>query len=77
MNYKQLSQLAYDTVLKTMLEGTKTHPDDDYMHRPFLEDYNHTKEHIRKYSLNVDTVELEHAMTRIVIMLAKLRDENG
>ncbi len=31
--YRRLAQIAYDTVLQTMIEGEKTHPDNEWKDR--------------------------------------------
>jgi hypothetical protein len=76
MTYKQLAQLAHDVTLKTMLSGVKKYPDNDYMYRPIKEHRDHAHAHMRMFDTTFDRKELEHALTRIAIMLAKLRDEN-
>jgi len=74
MNYAELADIAKYAVLKVMNEGEATYPRNDFMDRPFADHAEHALQHI--YNLT-DTgldrkVELEHALTRLTIMLAQL-----
>lgn len=80
MTYDKLSALAADTVRKVMREGELTYPANDFMDRPISEHYDHASDHILSYAEEFCTnprEELEHALTRIVIILAKMKLEEG
>jgi hypothetical protein len=50
--YRELAQIAYDTVLKTMVEGEKTHPDkpvDGWKEKDLIGHLGHADVHLRKY----------------------------
>jgi hypothetical protein len=74
--YKQLGDLAKEIVIKVMEENRPSYPKDDFLFRPLKEHYDHCRDHIRNYGTNYDPEELEHAITRIAIMLAKIRADN-
>lgn len=76
--YEQLGNLAKEIVIKVMEEGRPSYPKDDFLFRPLKEHYDHEREHTRNFATNFDPSELEHALVRNVIMLAKIRaDYNG
>lgn len=70
--YKKLAQLAYDTVLETMQEGEKTHPNNDWQDVSILDHLGHANEHLFNYQHNENisgaTIDLEHALTRLTII---------
>jgi hypothetical protein len=55
-----------------MEEGSKKYPDDTYMQVPIKTHMEHLRKHIRDYDNMQDIEDLEHALTRMVIVLAKL-----
>jgi len=69
--YRKLADIAFYTVMKVMEEGKKTHPEDDFISRRESEHLEHARDHLRNYGTNYDREELEHALTRIAIMLIK------
>ena len=72
MTYEQLADLAAKTIIKVMQEGEAKHPENDYMEREIKEHHRRAFHHIMKSRLSKDKDELEHALTRIAIILAKL-----
>jgi hypothetical protein len=82
-DYDHLGELAKQVVLRTMQEGEATHPANDFMERPMEEHCEHGHEHIWNAYVDMCTCnnktqikdELEHALARVVILLAKLQME--
>ena len=83
MTYDKLADLAAKTIIKVMQEGEVKHPENDYMDRPLTEHAKHAALHAQNawsgmvfgftgYDLKD---ELEHALTRLAIVLAKMEGE--
>lgn len=67
--YTKLAQLAYDTVLQTMVDGEKTHPDNDWQNVDIMEHFRHALDHLASWELEEnDEPHLDHAITRLVII---------
>ena len=67
--YRELAGLAYDTVLKTMVEGTKTHPDDNWQEVDIIDHLCHASHHIEDYIAKDKTEDhIAHAITRLVMI---------
>ena len=66
--YIKLAQIAFDTVLATMLEGEKTHPEQDWQTANHID---RIMQHAYKYH-NGDTAEdhIGHALTRCAMVKA-------
>jgi negative regulator of replication initiation len=85
--YDHLGDLAKRVVLRVMQEGEATHPANDYMKRRLQDHASHAKTHLEtawkdivyvtRGGLTHDELkdELEHALARVVILLAKLQME--
>jgi hypothetical protein len=72
--YEKLAKLAYDIVIKTMLEGEKAHPRNEELQELELHHVDHAYEHIQKhYKCDETEPHIEHAITRLVIAEAKER----
>ena len=69
--YRRLADLAFYTVMLTMVEGEKQHSDNTYMQKPIPEDIEHAIKHLRRYLKRGERVDLEHALTRCDIALMK------
>ena len=68
-DYIKLAQIAYDTVLQTMLEGAKTHPDNDWQSVDIMEHFRHALDHLANWELEEkDEPHLDHAITRLVMI---------
>lgn len=67
--YIELARIAYDTVLHTMLQGEKTHPDNDWQDVSIIDHICHAGHHIDDY-ITEDTSEdhIAHAITRLAII---------
>jgi hypothetical protein len=67
--YTKLAQIAYDTVLQTMVDGEKTHPDNDWQDVSIIDHICHAGHHIDDY-ITKDTSEdhIAHALTRCAII---------
>jgi len=74
MDYCTIAVSAAIAIMRTMAEGEKKYPKNDYMDRPTQEHYDHVLEHMRQYKVSRDSDELEHALTRIAIMLMKTEE---
>lgn len=67
--YHKLAQLAYGTVLQTMIEGEKTHPDNDWQNVDIMEHFRHAIDHLASWELEEnDEDHLAHAITRLAII---------
>lgn len=67
--YIKLAKLAYDTVLQTMLEGAKTHPDNDWQSVDIMEHFRHALDHLANWELDEnDEDHLAHAITRLAMI---------
>jgi len=89
MTYEQLGDLAKCIIIQTMQEGEKAHPANDFMERTLLHHYAHAKDHLDnvEYDIAEEILsgssglkeevkgELEHALVRIAILLAKIGGE--
>ena len=69
--YRRIADVAFYTVMKTMVEGEKQHPDNPYRHKPLLDDIEHAIVHLKRYKKKNDVEDLEHALTRCGIALVK------
>lgn len=66
--YTKLAQIAYDTVLQTMLEGEKTHPANEWQNVDIMEHFRHALDHLAGWELEEkDEPHLGNAITRLVI----------
>jgi hypothetical protein len=67
--YKELAQIAYDTVLQTMVDGEKTHPDNDWQKSGVWAHRIHAQAHLNSVD-NGDTSEdhIAHALTRCAMI---------
>jgi hypothetical protein len=75
--YDHLGELAKQAVICTMQKGELTHPVNDFMSRAFTEHYDHALEHLyecEKEFCENPKDELEHALTRVTILLVKLEE---
>ena len=75
MDYNKLGNLASEVITKVMKDGEEKYPDNDFMKRPLSEHYDHAIEHLLSFMKGYDTEDLEHALTRLTIILAKARKE--
>jgi hypothetical protein len=67
--YHKLAQLAYGTVLQTMVDGEKTHPDNDWQNVDIMEHFRHAIDHLASWELEEnDEDHLAHAITRLAII---------
>lgn len=67
--YHKLAQLAYGTVLQTMIEGEKTHPDNDWQNVDIMEHFRHALDHLASWELEENGEDhLAHAITRLAII---------
>jgi hypothetical protein len=67
--YHKLAQIAYDTVLQTMVDGEKTHPNDDWQSVDIMEHFRHAIDHLANWELDEnDEDHLAHAITRLAII---------
>ena len=68
-DYLKLAQIAYDTVLKTMVEGEKEHGADGWKDKQTGEHFKHADNHLFLY-LKGDASEdhIAHAMTRCAMI---------
>jgi hypothetical protein len=67
--YHKLAQIAYDTVLQTMVDGEKTHPDDDWQEVDVYQHASRAWLHINDYYIGDTTEEhIAHALTRCAII---------
>lgn len=68
--YRELAGLAYDTVLKTMVDGAKTHPDDNWREVDIIDHLCHANHHIEDYIAKDKTEDhIAHAMTRLAMAI--------
>jgi hypothetical protein len=76
--YDQLGELAKQVVIRTMQEGEVTHPANDFMDKMLTEHCDHALDHLyeweKEFCQNPKN-ELEHALTRVAIMLVKMMEE--
>ncbi len=62
--YRRLAQLAYNTVLQTMIEGEKTHSPDGWKNKPICYHKLHASEHADSAYIGDDSEDhIAHAMT--------------
>ena len=67
--YHKLSQIAYDTVLQTMLEGEKEHGVDGWIGLGVSNHTSHVADHLVKWSKGLaDEPHLEHLITRLAMI---------
>lgn len=67
--YHKLAQIAYGTVLQTMVDGEKTHPDNDWQNVDIMEHFRHALDHLASWELEEnDEDHLAHAITRLAII---------
>lgn len=68
-DYIKLAQIAFDTVLQTMMEGEKTHPANDWQEVDIIDHICHTSHHENDYIAG-DTTEdhIAHALTRCAMI---------
>ena len=67
--YHKIAQLVYGTVLQTMIEGEKTHPDNDWQNVDIMEHFRHALDHLASWELEEnDEDHLAHAITRLAII---------
>jgi len=68
-DYIKLAQLAYDTVLQTMLEGEKQHSPDGWKDNTIRYHLDHANEHLFNFEYKENIAEalidLEHCLTRL------------
>jgi hypothetical protein len=68
-DYLKLAQIAYDTVLRTMQEGEKTHPSDEWQEVSISGHTAHVADHLVKWSKGfTDEPHLEHLITRCAMI---------
>lgn len=68
-DYIKLAQIAYDTVLQTMIEGEKTHPVNDWQGISIADHTAHAADHLVKWSKGfTDELHLEHLITRLTMI---------
>lgn len=68
-DYIKLAQIAYDTVLRTMREGEKTHPDNDWQDVDKIDHLCHANHHIIDYIANDKSADhIAHALTRCAMI---------
>jgi hypothetical protein len=79
MTYEKLGEIAKQVIIKVMREGEKSYPDNDFLERSTWHHYEHAKAHFYNYQLSdyKDMEEIEHALTRIAIILVKGRNEHA
>jgi hypothetical protein len=67
--YHKLAQIAYDTVIQTMQEGEKSHPNDDWQNVDIMEHFRHAIDHLASWELEEnDEDHLAHAITRLAMI---------
>jgi hypothetical protein len=70
--YHELAQIAYDTVIQTMLEGEATHPDkpiDGWKHQPIEFHKLHAYQHAElAYTGNGKEDDIAHCLTRCAMI---------
>ena len=68
-DYLKLAQIAFDTVLQTMLEGEKEHGPDEWKSIPSLEHKLHTADHfLKRTQSDIAEDHIAHAMTRCAMI---------
>lgn len=68
-DYNRLAQIAYDAVIQTMLEGEKTHHDDEYKKIDTATHFVHALEHLANWELEEkDEDHIAHAITRLIMI---------
>lgn len=68
-DYIKLAQIAYDTVIQTMQEGEKSHPNDDWQNVDIMEHFRHALDHLANWELDEnDEDHLAHAITRLAMI---------
>jgi hypothetical protein len=73
-DYIKLAQIAYDTVLQTMIEGEKVHGADGWKDETILCNVEHAKIHITDYlamllfGRKLKEDDIAHAMTRCAMI---------
>jgi hypothetical protein len=79
--YEALGELAKQAVIRTMQEGETSHPANDFMDRPLYDHFDHAYDHMESVRMDIICLskpteenrnELEHALARIAIILAKM-----
>jgi len=74
-DYIKLAQIAYDTILQTMMEGEKVHGADEWKKLSIYEHGIHAAQHIMDHSMGYTAEDhIAHAMTRCA-MIKMLEDE--
>lgn len=68
-DYIKLAQIAYDTVLQTMIEGEQSHPANNWWNISTGVHYHHVFKHLSEWGKG-DTSEphLDHAITRLAMI---------
>jgi hypothetical protein len=67
--YEKLAQIAYDTVIQTMQEGEKSHPNDDWQNVDIMEHFRHALDHLAAWEIEEnDEDHLAHAITRLIMI---------
>lgn len=67
--YEKLAQIAYDTVIQTMQEGEKSHPNGDWQNVDIMEHFRHALDHLAAWEIEEnDEDHLAHAITRLVMI---------
>jgi hypothetical protein len=70
-DYLKLAQIAYDTVLQTLIDGEKEHGVDEWKSKEIAEHYEHAVEHlcnIGECGCNNPMEELAHCLTRCAMI---------
>jgi len=67
--YIELAQIAFDTVLQTMIDGEKTHPANEWQNVDIMEHFRHAIDHLANWELDEnDEDHLAHAITRLIMI---------
>ena len=75
MNYKELGDLASEVITKVMRDGENKYPNNDFMKRSLTDHYDHAVDHIISFRKGCGLDDLEHAITRLVIIRAKINKD--
>ena len=68
-DYIKLAQIAYDTVLQTLMEGEKEHGPDSWKSIPSLEHKLHTADHfLKRAQSDIAEDHIAHALTRCAMI---------
>ncbi|MFA5307796.1 MAG: hypothetical protein WC365_10165 [Candidatus Babeliales bacterium] len=67
-DYIKLAQIAYDTVLQTMIEGETTHPANEWQDISTADHAEHIKMHIGKHRRDKTEDHIAHALTRLAMI---------